>query len=446
MTIERSRQGEMAEEGKKVVLLNLSAKDIVDVPGMVAPFSAVVLATTLTEEHNVEIIDLDKDGKSKKRLRNADHVFFTGVPSSLYSQAVQVREGIKQDVQNDGKTAPIMSIGGPHASYFKGDLDGWDHISVGDGFESAKLIVGGKAERVVEEVPLADEKFHKLQPWAYSLLKHPTSYGRPGTDSTLPFMSGIGCCRECAFCANHPRRIRRFTPEQIEQTLGNITDLGVQQSVDYNDDLLQPERNTEWKSQYIEILGGENIKIRHSAHVKSILHKSVKEDNILNRLTDAGAVGISVGIDGPLVGDGRWLKYFDKRASEDECLEALRRAKAAGYYVKAYQIFPPNGGIAAGQAIMRLANLNYVDKTVVSSLALLPGSPMYENPEIYGLKPNNLVYDAAGHEGNSSSVYFGKKKGISPDMSIYTPIDRLVMMYVNLYLKNLEHRKEPMPI
>ena len=111
--------------------------------------------------------------------------------------------------------------------------------------------------------------------------------------------------------------------------------------------------------------------------------------------------------------------------------------KKSGIYVKTYLIYIPGRGMAYADKIISFIKETDPDFAQTSVLIPMPGSNMYKNPELYGLRFDRAKLDSYWYCGREES---------SGDLGMLTEEDRRALDYIHSWTSDWRKSKPQMPV
>lgn len=200
---------------------------------------------------------------------------------------------------------------------------------------------------------------------------------RPGGEETTPIYTSRGCSYQCAFCSKISKNtyrevwdIRTFA--EIDEC---ILDYGFKHLLLGDDNFFLHKQHACSILEYIR--KNHDVKLRINTDTRSI------RKDILNVAQPAGCVSISMGVES---GSQKMLDAMNKQVKVERNLESIRLIKEMGIAVKIYLIsnFPGETEETVDETLEFVRKAE-PDGVLVSNFAPLPGSPVYENPDKYGI-------------------------------------------------------------
>lgn len=283
------------------------------------------------------------------------------------------------------KKGKILIAGGPHATYMPQECldNGFDYVVQGEGEEVLNkllgdLVVGSSIrDRVlksegkpldVNKIPLPDRK---------ALDIHAYNYWIDGTPATT-IMTSRGCPYNCSFCARVTKGCRI---QSADRTVEEIVHL----SANYHffafmifDDIFTINKSR--TREIVERLEGKGYSFRCFSRANLIDEENCE---LMKRM---GVVEVGIGVES---GSDEILSKNIKGTTRSLNSQAFRLLKKYGIRAKAFIIV----GLP-GESIATISDtISWIKETEpydidVSIFQPLPGSPIFDNPEDWGIKFN----------------------------------------------------------
>jgi len=333
------------------------------------PMGLMYLATPLEEVgHEVEILDLSATPKWKQKVEKveADLIGITCVTPN-YPVVKEIFYILPDNI-------PKM-IGGVHPTHMFNEVrhDLRDAIIVR--YEADNEIV--KIVDMIQEGTNMLSYCGKIPSAIYKPARHLVDLYKysPGGEKVTPIYTSRGCPYNCTFCSKIVgNNFRIVNPLQIIEEIEEVKKVGFNNIV----------------------FGDDNISARPS-HLQSIL-KAVAPLDVTFRLNmdsrhitfdmlklakKAGCTEISMGIES---GSQMILNAMNKQTEVDKNKKVIGMIKECGIMVKAYFMvnFPGETDDTIRDTIKFIQDTQ-PDKCFLSTFAPLPGSYVFNNPQLYGI-------------------------------------------------------------
>jgi radical SAM superfamily enzyme YgiQ (UPF0313 family) len=197
----------------------------------------------------------------------------------------------------------------------------------------------------------------------------------PGGVKTTPIYTSRGCSFNCMFCSKVTGRNYRAMPiNRIIEEVKEVIDLGFDYILFGDDNIGINEERLRHLLNELKPLG---IKFRLNQDVRNI------SEETLSLAVSAGCTEISFGIES---GSEMMLRLMNKKTSVKDNIKAIQLTKKHGISTKAYFVvnFPGEDETTVRETL-DFAQIAKPDKFLVSAFAPLPGSPIFHNPQKYGI-------------------------------------------------------------
>jgi radical SAM superfamily enzyme YgiQ (UPF0313 family) len=351
------------------------------------PMGLLYLATPLENaNHDVNILDLTGNPQWQTKVQNATADLF-GLTCTTPNFNI-----VKEIINLLSHKTPKI-IGGVHPTFKPSDFNN---------FKNCIIVRGEADDQIIENIKLCDAiartqtniiinndltlKFNKPARHLVDLHKY-----TPGGENCTPVYTSRGCPYNCVFCSKITDRSFRSIPiPQIIEEIKEVQNLGFNNIV-FGDDNIAA--NPHHLKRVLSAIKPLDIAFRlnmDSRHVTT---------EILNLAKEAGCIEISMGIES---GSQTILNAMNKQTTVTNNTKTIQKIKSIDITVKAY--FMVNFPGETDWTIMETINFirkTKPDKCFLSTFAPLPGSPIFDNPEQYGINwmsPNWSDYYLAGKE------------------------------------------------
>lgn len=241
----------------------------------------------------------------------------------------------------------------------EGEGIGWKH-------EFPKFMLG-KSILNLDELPLPSWDMVDMMKFTRSVDEN-RSFGITGSR---------GCAFVCAFCDKSVfgKKVRwRSIDDIVLEVKMAIKNYGVKYFEFYDDMFVAKENRI---LEFIEKTKGLNIKFRCNMRTDS------KIPDIYRLLKRAGCVSVAFGIES---GSQRILDLMNKQSTVENNFTAIKKAQKAGLQTIGYFIigFPGETKETIDKTLSFIENSN-IDRPQVYQFTPLPGSPVFTNPDKYGI-------------------------------------------------------------
>ncbi len=336
------------------------------------PLGLMYLSSALKKAgHKTDI--LDYAGGEIHALPDADiYGFITYSPT--YSWSVKMAGHVKQNYPESKVIA-----GGAHVSALPDEcIKDWDHIVVGEGEEEIVRIANGEAEDAIlyadpimnpDSIEFPDYDSVDIQTYDRTL----------DGEKLLSIFSSRGCPYNCAFCNSivwtGGKKVRFRTPENVAD---EISYLQARFGVDHYrfiDELFA--MSVSRVNAMAAALGPLGIVYRSNARCNTFTSKMAVP------LYDSGCVQVEFGVES---GSLPVLKAMNKQQTPDDIRRSIGAAKEAGLKVRVYLIvgFPGETWDTVNETCDLMIEC-MPDEVLVHTPVPFPGTPIYKNPEQFGI-------------------------------------------------------------
>jgi anaerobic magnesium-protoporphyrin IX monomethyl ester cyclase len=384
------------------------------------PLGLLYMATLLRlHSHQACIVDLSSIPRSEwiNTIPSADIYGFSTF-TTTYSQTLQVLEVVRKL-----NSMAWTVAGGPHASALPQDVAReFDFVVVGEGEQAILRLVqaleaGETPPRIMSGQPVAD--LNSLPFPDYSLVDI-DSYrrlvaGRP----SLSILSSRGCPYRCVFCNSivmgRGQRIRFRSAVNVVQEIRSIKALWGVLSFRFQDDIFT--LNLPRLREMTALLRDEEIAYRCFGRVDRC------SEEVTNLLYEGGCRHISFGVESgsPII-----LERMQKGQTTYQIRQGIAAAKLAGLIVRAYLIvgFPGETWETVQESVDLMLECA-PDEFSVYPLIPYPGTPLYEQPEMFGITAINPDF----------SQYFQVRRGRGTGYTFQTAdLDEKIIADMRAYI------------
>jgi radical SAM superfamily enzyme YgiQ (UPF0313 family) len=349
-----------------IYLINPSEEGILEHAGDRVPIGLISIAGNLRKHgFKPKVFDLNHQGREEviqQAYRERPRAIgISAYTSCMYDRAVDLAENLEE-------TEARLIAGGYHATFMPETLtDYFDAVVQGEGEDAMieALDQDGiiKASRVnLATIPPLDFRFIDLR-----------KYGIGKKQATM--ITSRGCPYSCSFCGNMEHQVRYNTLDDIFNQFEQIDRAGFE-SVYFLDDVF-----TMNMERMRSVLSGLNMPFRVTTRA-NLLNPAK-----LDELADSGCEWLSMGIES---GNDDILLNSRKGMTTLDNYIAVREAYRRGIKTKGFFIIglPGETEQTAMQTIDFSKRLRDVGLTTADFYYLMPfpGTPIFRNPERFGLK------------------------------------------------------------
>jgi len=392
----------MGKRAEKIVLISSPSPQL-DEPAMNPPLGLCYIVSYLRMQgfSDITLIDYALDNKydfygEREYLSriplNAD-VYGIAALTPQYRWLVDITKYIKQF----NPEAMVVS-GGAHSSNIPEDClqAGVDAAVVGDGeIPFAMLCLGFSPVLIpgvvtetshtsrellmnLDQLPLPDRGLTDFSKYK-RMLWHEAERGEStDMEKAVHIVTMRGCPFNCAFCDRFSvgRRVRYRSVENVMVEVDQIrSEYGLNAFVIY-DDTFTVNRKRVFK--FCEEFARRGSKWRTWARVNTI------DQEMIQAMKDSGCVKLLFGFES---GDDRILKIINKKTTRKQNIAAANICRKVGMHCYGSLVYglPGETRESIGNTVSMMKEAQ-PDETHFHCLSPLPGSPIWNNPEVYGIK------------------------------------------------------------
>jgi len=369
------------------------------------PLGLLYLGAVL-EENGVgaEVVDLNLHNDFRV-LEGVDADYFgLYCSSSLLKSALKVNQYIK-DVHPDAKRL----VGGPHATCMPEDfVEHFDKIIVGEGERAILSALQDDSPKIVRKTPI--QNLDKISYPARHLVPIKEYHRRVNGRRSTGIITARGCPFSCAFCSKVWGTGVRF--RSAENILGEVTECIEKHDVhafSIRDDTFTLNRR-----RLLETLDGFkklDIVWRCLTRVDQV------DRETLETMMDAGCVQIVYGLES---GNQQILNNLGKGTTVEQNIEAVRLTMEAGIEAKtAVIVGNPGETWETVQDTVNMVERIMPDEVILCIFTPYPGSPVWDNPESFGMKilTRDVTKYAAVGPGMTGNVVVETEKMSAQDIT-----------------------------
>ena len=286
-------------------------------------------------------------------------------------------------------------LGGVHATAVPQTIGGeFDKLVIGEGERAFQEIIedfcrGNDEKRFYKCTRIED--LDTLPFPARHLLPVDSVFSRNafsvGGDLAGTIITSRGCPFGCAFCASEvmwSRRVRFRSPQNVVSEIRHMIDEYGVRALRFQDDTMT--LNKKRFRKLCEKIAPLGIKWRVTTRV------DVASPEVLSMMKEAGCEEVGYGIESL---SQEVLDKIDKNIKIKDAYTALRNTKEAGLKSRLFFIIglpgePPGFAVRLGEFLEETDPDGGVD---VSTMVPYPGSPIYHNPESFGIKLKAKGFD-----------------------------------------------------
>ncbi len=354
---------------------------------------------------DIKIVDMNHDSE----IPEAD-VFGFGAATPSYNEAVRIAGKLKS---RDPNCTTV--IGGAHASAVPETATAFDKVVVGEGEDSfVKILENGCPERIVSFPLIRNLDDIPMPAWGLlPMKKYSLDFeGKPATS----LITSRGCPFACCYCGKQifGRTWRGHSAQRVVQEMQYLnSEFGYENFFIYDDAFtLKKDRIFEMQKMFRE----ERMEW---VDFRCTTRADLVDSSVLRALKEMGCTEVCFGVES---GNDEILRLNNKGMTTQQNMKAVNEAKRLGLKVKAYFII----GMPFETRETVLQTLEFAKKLDPHDadfyvMAPFPGSPMWENPEKYGVtieKNCDWNYLQASRGAPEPKVY-SKQLGKEQRMELY---------------------------
>lgn len=370
------------------------------------PLGILYLAAAIEQANcEVEVVDLRMTENYLAKLPEAN-VYGISARTPDYKTAVVLAKRIKEEF---GK--PVI-LGGVHGTAVPDEIDSvFNSIILGEG-ELAILdylndLRSGETKRLyqrerIDDLDTIPFPARHLLPYEGIVSEQLIEIGKPATS----FITSRGCSFSCSFCAVSVMWGRKVKFHSIQRIVSEIKEV----MKAYNIRHLKFQDDTFTLSQKRTL---ELCKALEPLEIEWMANARVDTVNleIMQAMKKAGCEWIEFGIESA---SQKALDILNKRTTIEQAERAVKEAKMAGLKVKElFMIGLPGEGKDISDLDIAFMKKTKPEAAIMATFVPLPGCPIFNNPEKYGIEILTRDYD-------EYLTNLGLKEGESGKGFIYT--------------------------
>ena len=360
------------------------------------PIGLLYVGTPLKEAgHDVEILDFT--GGYTPEIKDAD-LYGINLYTTSYPDALEIRDKIRS-VSN----SPIM-VGGPH-TLGKTDecVKDFDYVVIGEAEIDLPPMVGKMADRSLSNPVLRckpPKLLGELSIPDYTLVDLDT-YGRKIVSGrAVSIISGRGCPFRCTYCftAALAEKVRLRPKEHLMEELHHLVDnYGVEMFRFVDDNFLMARRYFRSLVPHLKDLGKPYAVFARAQDLRP---------DLCSLLAESGCVQVNTGVEH---GAQSMHDLMNTRKNVETMITGVTAAKANGIYTRISLIvgYPGETWDTVRESIRNLKRMPF-DSYAIYNFIPLPGTPLYDSPEEYGitwLSPDYKDYYLIHGEGKTAFAF-----------------------------------------
>lgn len=367
------------------------------------PLGILYLATIL-RKNNIPCVICDLSGLPENQwLDNLEFgdIYAFSTYSVTYHRTLKIKELIKRKLNQKA----ITIAGGPHITAIPQEcLSDFDIVIPGEAEDSfleaiTKIRDNQNLSGIFYKEPPADLDLLPFPNYDMVDLKryHRLVEGKP----SVSLLSSRGCPFNCAFCNSRISsrgKVRFRSPSNVVEEIKFLKNKYGITNFRFSDDLFS------FSKKRIEEMSGAltplNILYRIFAQAKGL----AESKNAVKLLYDSGCRHVAVGIESM---SRKMLKFLGKSSTVEENASGLQNAKAAGLKVRIYLMigFPGETEKTVRESLKILLDCAF-DEFIVYSFIPYPGTPVWYNPEKWGITKIDRDFSKYVQVGRERSTCF----------------------------------------
>jgi len=346
-----------------------------------APLSILYLAAVARNQCEVKINDLREKSQSLE-VGDADIYGITATTPD-YPAAKKIAEICKKK-----NPKAWIVLGGVHATALPNEIDAiFGKLIVGEGEISLMEILkdyelGNNEKRIyssemIQDIDTIPFPARDLAEFDSVFSKNALFSGDSEYATTI--MTSRGCFNNCSFCASDKmwhRKLRFRSAENVLDEIKEIKDKWGVRNLRFQDDTMT--LNEERLKKLCAGMKALGIRWRVGTRVDKVNYEMLK------MMKESGCDEVAYGIESL---DQDVLNKNSKNIKIEDIDRAMRASKAAGMMIRAYFIIGlPREKPGFADRIERFAKEYSPEAINIHTFVPFPGSPVYHNPEKYGIK------------------------------------------------------------
>lgn len=355
---------------------------------LLPPLGLITIAAMLPRDWECRLVDLNQDSLPDADLQNADLVMLTG----MLVQRPSLHEVLARCRRLGVKTV----VGGPYATALPQELEGADHVVVGEAEEImadlTRDLAAGTAGHLYREKGKPDVARSPLP--RYDLLKV-ESYHQ------LCLQYSRGCPFSCEFCdiiVMYGQKPRTKTAGQVIRELEAIQSTGFRGDVFFVDDNFIGNKRAV-KEMLPELAEWRN-RTRASLEFYTEASMNIADDTrLVNMMTHAGFTAVFIGIESPspeALRETRKLQNLKRNMVEQVHFLKEKGLDVWAGFILGFDCDGPD----SFDNMIRFIEDAAIPYAMVGMLSALPNTPLYKRLE----KEGRLRPDTVGDQFGLSNV------------------------------------------
>jgi anaerobic magnesium-protoporphyrin IX monomethyl ester cyclase len=358
-------------------------------------YYATILKDQLGDKADINLIDLRGKSKNKNKfddvvssIEERDFYLYWVMKTGDANEVYSIVKSLKKKFPNSKHIA-----GGTHVDMLADECEKiFDTIIVGPGENSFNLALKSNSSKITESysnVPFAETVYPDRSLLPYTSVFSKEMFKQYGQYNATMVYFSRGCFYNCAYCVyNVPNNLQSKSPKKIEEEISYLKDKFKIEAILLKDEIaLNPNKKIFYHQ--MEAIGKSNILWRGQT-------TSVGTLDQLKMAKDTGCLELSVGIE---TVDDKVMKFINKTwQSQKRIAQFIENAKKVGIKIKICLIF----GLPGEPKDIVEKTVNFIEKyspdyVSLSGFCPMPGSPIYNQPEKFGIEHIDKDWDKHAH-------------------------------------------------
>jgi len=320
----------------------------------------------------VEVVDMNfHDDLSVLKNHEAD-VYGVYCSSSILDSALEVNQYVKNLYPDS-----LRIVGGPHPTCMPHEMaEHFDKVVVGEGEEAILKALEEDSEKIISCSPI--ENLDTIPFPARHLVSNYEYTRTIGGLKSTSLVTSRGCPYRCAFCCKDARgkKVRYRSAANVLSEVDECIQLYGIQAFNIRDDIF-----TRNKPRFFEILDGFK---KRWVIWRCLTRTDLVDEKVLTAMKESGCVQIVYGIES---GSQTILDNLQKDTTVEQNALAINRSVEAGIPTKASIIVgSPGETWDTIHASLDFIERNRPDEVIVCLFTPYPGSPVWNDPDAFGMK------------------------------------------------------------
>ena len=353
-----------------------------DDPFRQTPYWELYYTTILKEQlkdknADINVIDLRRDTETVNNIEERDDYLYWILKSGDANEIYSIVKILKEKYPNSKHIA-----GGTHVDMVPNECEKvFDSIIVGPAENNFAKAILNNEKRYIENynnIPFSNTSYPQREFLPESSIISNNIFKAYGDLRATMVYFSRGCFYKCAYCVyNVPNKLQSKSGELIEQELTYLKKNYNIQAILLKDEIAINPNKRIFESQ-MNAIGNANLIWRGQT-----ISIATKEQ--LKIAKESGCIELSVGIE---TVDDNVMRIVDKEWQTQKRISSfIDNAKEVGIKVKICLIFGlPGEPRDIVEKTIKFIDTHKPDYVNVSGFCPFPGSPIYKNPEKYGIE------------------------------------------------------------